>query len=168
MINNLEDLIEVSYQTADDKGWHENWRWIEKWVLLHSEVSEAFEEYRSGRVATWTGENGKPEGFFIEIADLVIRLADIAGFYNWTLSLEDCDRIIDGELADHELTISEYVWFFDFDIYYLIDENEVSATELAYSAFRGAEILGHDLWESINLKLEYNKTRSYRHGGKVA
>lgn len=54
----------------------------EKIALMHSELSEMLEEVREpGRdlLEIRESEKGKPEGFPIECADLVIRLADLCG-----------------------------------------------------------------------------------------
>lgn len=55
----------------------------EKLALVHSEISEALEEYRSGvNLAKITiSEKGKPEGFPVELADAIIRILDIAEYY---------------------------------------------------------------------------------------
>lgn len=61
----------------------------EKLVLVHSEISEALEEYRSRKVlgeVTFGAENEqgveKPEGFGVELADAVIRIFDLAEALN--------------------------------------------------------------------------------------
>ena len=81
-------------------------------ALVHSEISEALEVYRDlgkeGLSKNWNEENGKPEGFTVELADAIIRIADMCGAY------------------------------------------------------------GLDLEESLTKKMEYNKSRPYRHGGKKA
>ena len=51
-------------------------------ALIHSELSEALEEVRAGREAVWHTESGKPEGYAIELADAVIRIADLCGHLN--------------------------------------------------------------------------------------
>ncbi|OHD25105.1 MAG: hypothetical protein A2Y38_02750 [Spirochaetes bacterium GWB1_59_5] len=50
-------------------------------ALFHSEISEAYEEYRNHHRTTevylnTTDRPGKPEGIPVEIADLVIRVLD--------------------------------------------------------------------------------------------
>jgi len=43
-------------------------------ALIHSEASEALEEYRNDKPLAYTGENGKPEGISSEFADIIIRI----------------------------------------------------------------------------------------------
>lgn len=74
---------------------------------VHSEVSEALEEWRNGRAPTEIYYNGaKPEGIPIELADVIIRVLDIC--------------------AHHEI----------------------------------------DIDHAVALKMAYNRTRTYRNGGK--
>lgn len=50
-----------------------------KLALIHSEVSEALEEIREDQPINETRIiNGKPEGFGVELADIVIRVCDLA------------------------------------------------------------------------------------------
>lgn len=54
-------------------------------ALMHSELSEALEEYRNNidvtRIYFNEGKPTKPEGFMVELADCVIRILDCAEYY---------------------------------------------------------------------------------------
>lgn len=120
------ELVRQAHATAREKGWWGNGgtRHLpdpedgpgrnvgEVLALVHSEVSEALEIYRARGVAglreRWTRKDGKPEGFVVELADVLIRTADLAG------------------------------------------------------------ALGVDLEKAVLDKLEFNRGRPFRHGGKAA
>jgi hypothetical protein len=74
-------LIQESFSNSKDHGFHAGKLDIEeKLALIHSEISEALEEYRAKRMDTWSEANSrKPEGFWVELADVVIRLGDLIG-----------------------------------------------------------------------------------------
>lgn len=83
----VRDMQKYIYQTAVQHGWWEGEPNIpEKLALIHSEVSEALEEYRKGipldRVYYEPTGDGpkKPEGFGVELADAIIRILDLAGY----------------------------------------------------------------------------------------
>ena len=106
-------LIKEAFRTAEEKGWHLGSTTIgDRLCLIHSEISEALEEIRKGQAPTeiyWEKHDineKKPCGFPIELADAVIRIADLCALYQV------------------------------------------------------------DLEEALRLKMEYNRTRSWRHGGK--
>jgi NTP pyrophosphatase (non-canonical NTP hydrolase) len=54
---------------------------LAKLALVHSEISEAVEAVREGRVtfAYPADGSGKPEGMVVELADAVIRILDLCG-----------------------------------------------------------------------------------------
>lgn len=86
----INELVEESHKLAVEKGWYETKRGIpESLCLIHSEISEALEAYRDGSVNFYI-LNGKPEGFGVELADAVIRIADLAG--SMGLDLEEIIR----------------------------------------------------------------------------
>lgn len=51
-----------------------------KLALIHSEVSEALEEYRVGNMEAYLDMFGKPQGFPTEMADIALRLFDLCGY----------------------------------------------------------------------------------------
>ena len=108
----MKELIKEIHENAKAHGWHDFERSFGEIIaLIHSELSEALEEYRSGYLETAIYYNDnkpdKPEGIPVELADVIIRIFDYC------------------------------------------------------------EHAGIDIEHAIRLKHEYNKTRPYRHGGKI-
>lgn len=81
-LNKLRDEV---YQNAVFHGFHDETRsFLECMALIHSEASEAVEEYRNGLQPnfTWYESNStKPLGIPSELADIIIRVLDTCGQY---------------------------------------------------------------------------------------
>lgn len=104
----IAQVIDASYKTAMEKGWWDQPRTIPELIaLMHSELSEALEDYRTQEMLAVIDPSGKPIGLPVELADVIIRIADMCGYFNIPLE------------------------------------------------------------KALEMKLKYNTTRPYRHGGKL-
>lgn len=87
----INEWCRMVREVAKSKGWEEKTDVFKFLGNLHSEVSEAWEIAREAKFeprALWLDkETGKPEGFGVELADLVIRTFHVAEFYG--IDLED-------------------------------------------------------------------------------
>lgn len=153
-------LIPVAHAMAIDKGWWQDGiasRDMNEIIAnYHAEVSEAWEEYRAGRMETWTNTDGKPEGFWVEIADLLIRMADScgAGKHGYSQSkFPETFRFIRTIASD--ITA----------IHWLISVECESVVEYCLKFSKRKKV---DLFAIVRQKLAYNATRPHRHGGKKA
>ena len=174
---NIDELIERSHAQAVKSGWWpegEQRSVADQVNNFHAEISEAWEEYRAGRMETWyasipTPLNvAKPEGFWVEIADLCIRLADTMGAMGWKQRTAEC---LPTEFADIARFVSEC---------HSLVETLLQATgrwhdqaggwamTLLRTCIETAGRHGVDLLALCELKMQYNATRPQRHGGKLA
>lgn len=99
-VRTITDLVADSHERAKRKGWWNDCmipipaadgmsellrefvldKIPEKLALIHSEVSEALEDYREDHMNTEIQYgNKKPVGFPSELADICIRVFDLAG-----------------------------------------------------------------------------------------
>ena len=178
----IEELIRDAHAMAVSKGWWDGERSVVDQVNnFHAEISEAWEEYRHGRMETWWStiqktvhQNQppivwhKPEGFWVEIADLCIRLADTMGAHGW---VKCSAEVLPSEFADMSRFIGEC---------HSLVETLLQATgrwhdqaggwamTLLRTCIETADRNGIDLSTVIAEKMKYNATRPHRHGGLQA
>jgi NTP pyrophosphatase (non-canonical NTP hydrolase) len=75
----IKELCKEAHRIAKEHGfWEEgtNRNIGESIALMHSELSEAFEDYREHGFRYIEHSDGKPDGFCVELADCIIRIAD--------------------------------------------------------------------------------------------
>jgi len=98
----INQLVKEAHQAARESGWWQEGKSkspLECHMMIVSEVAEATEEARRDNPPVWQqGPNGpivegsafwdnlrKPEGELIEMADIVLRVADYCGSKGWDL-----------------------------------------------------------------------------------
>lgn len=177
LVKNIPDVIAKAHAMAVEKGWWDNpdRPWAEQHNNFYGEVAEAWEEYRAGRMNIWfepmgngTAFGDKPEGFWVEIADLLIRMGDTLGKYKVVTLLLDHDS---GKIKDDVSFIANLYRELakiaagpDGDFRNMLDVSSWIFSD----CFNYAKKSGVDLYDIISVKMSYNQTRSRRHGNKKA
>ena len=151
-------------------------------ALLHSEVSEALEAYRDHRLEDVTEpydlidpDTGgdipaKPEGVGSELADVLIRLLDMCDVFGIVPFDMDCE-LADVEPAPVPLDAQSFgdsiVWLHDSitHLHRMAGSIDPPARVLR-TLVLVAERYGIDLIAEVDRKIAYNRTRSFRHGGR--
>jgi NTP pyrophosphatase (non-canonical NTP hydrolase) len=171
MPTRLNSLVKTSYEIAVEKGWHVDERSLAALTLLmQSEVAEALEEYRSNRRVTEVyseGDDHKICGIPVEIADLVIRVADYCGRYG--VDLEAWTKGAPPPIGD-SIDFEEWLARINYALSqaWKDDPSQVGLWLgiAVNNAFAMSKAFGIDLWAVIDEKTTFNRTRPYRHGGK--
>lgn len=193
---NLNKFAREVHANACAHGWWETERDpAEIIALIHSEWSEALEEYRAGRPMVWYAVNAdcqmcgdrpviyneicetnncdaghKPEGIAVELIDGCIRILDFAAHEKVSLefgSIEPLQPTPPKLIADLHYYTSYALN--DVGKYGKIVEHDFIPKWLGvavYEALRFIHVQGLDPEKIMREKHEYNKTRPYRHGGK--
>ena len=159
--------IEV-HATAVEKGWWPAPRsWHEIRLLIVSEIAEALEAFRESRMALV--DPAKPEGFTVELADVVIRCADWIGAALSGLTQDEfnAEEEIRNAQAGCNLAESTIPGCLDRLLVLLYCGGTVNVGEVIAGCYELTKRLNLDLDAAIRVKTVYNKQRAFRHGGKA-
>lgn len=182
----IGELCKRSYETADAKGWHKGSRSLSKAIaLMHSEVSEALEVWRDPArelSQIWyskTKYGDKPEGFVIELADLLIRIGDMAVEMEIPV-VEVLNDVLIARLGEKQEISVDIPDVLSLIHYYLsqafgvvFGEFCLVASESGLAMVKVMMVVGAicrkhnlDLEQAVLLKMDYNDKRPHRHGDK--
>ena len=173
MIEGIDIIQKEIHENAVAHGWWESDRSFgEICALIHSELSEALEEYRNNQPNVYWITH-KPEGIAVELADAVIRILDYMERDGYHF-----DTLAESAVSHNKAVFDDFGDFItrchsDISDAYFRQQTEEDFVDRTAAlsvciARIGAwfEANGLDLSEVIALKHAYNKSRPYRHGGK--
>lgn len=170
------NLCKDIHENAVNHGWWETERpRDETYAMIHSEVSEALDEYRNAKEMVYF-DGDKPEGIAVELMDMVIRIIDYLQ--------HDKAAVLEYRSIDQILGRCPFACQIDFTMTRLVaylhqnismafmnvgdKHNEQRLLINAISAaMNWCDANGADPISVIETKHAYNITRPYRHGGKI-
>jgi hypothetical protein len=150
------------------KGFVTSWENVtQKLFLTVCELAEAGECVRRGQWETFQ-QNGKPEGFPMEIADAAIRLFDLAGSLQPTMPpftpypVAQCSK---DTMLDVLMDLTGDLWVSSSNVH--MDRKDtlgIGIMRVLGKLHTISEVIGFDLQAEVAAKHEFNKGRPYRHG----
>lgn len=163
------EMIKRIHENAVAHGFHEpdsEPTFGEYCALIHEEISEAFSAWRNDEPDEYVGEDGKPEGVWVELADVVIRCADVLA--TWNYGSESVIVHVD----PRHYTIGTFTTLLHSivsDVWMNGDERSIGRglNVLVSVVYLFAEYNGIDLDAIVERKCAYNATRPYRHGKRM-
>lgn len=159
-------LSKQIHQNAVDHGWWDEPRSFDEIIaLIHSEWSEALEEYRAGRDMLWystdTANKKKPEGIAVELIDGCIRILDYVGKEGGTIPIEPIEPA-------EEKNLPKLIAALHRDTTHALEgEGEAWRSwfgAAVYACFSYIQANGLSPEKIMLEKHEYNITRPYKHG----
>lgn len=151
------------HKNAVAHGWWEESRSDgELLALIHSEWSEALEEYRDGKpLVYYNGDNPKPEGIAVELVDGCIRILDMLAARG-EITVKPLEEISD-------IDVPQFGKYTVLPSFVAVLHYHTAHKELKECVCMVGDFLrerGIDPEALMREKHAYNVTRPYRHGGK--
>lgn len=178
MIIDFKQLAIDSDANARDKGFYDPPRSISGDVILfHEELSEAVGDYRNHRKMNEVYyEDKKPCGIPVELADLIIRIAQHMGYHQlgerWAKNVDFLSQEAKWEskyVTDFELFVRKAHGLIGLATDDTDDDPTIrirflaALTDLVMVFCKNNDI---DLETAVRDKAAYNRTRHARHGGR--
>jgi NTP pyrophosphatase (non-canonical NTP hydrolase) len=159
-------LCKEAYATAVDRGWHSAPRDFGTLIaLMQDEVSEAYEEMES------EGELAE------ELADVLIRIYDLCGKYDYDLDaflpVETFEKLVNSSIPlegrnDEQILLNLHRKVsLVLRAYRKSQPIEPTLAEVVIEVAKIAHMCELDVAGAVKDKMEKNKKRPYRHGGKL-
>lgn len=175
------ETIRAIHENAVAHGFHEpdsEPTFGEYCALIHEEISEAFSAWRRGEPDEYVDDDGKPQGVWVELADVVIRIGDLIGELEYELRNEtdeykrfynDIRSMILDEPHEKfsEFTATLHNIISRADMNKSIGGAMPELLAAVICIFARAELANIDLDAVIERKHAYNKTRPYKHGKRM-